>query len=201
MKKQLLIMLCWLIPFGSMAQNNKETKRQAEQIAYLKIYAELIKKGYKIAREGLDLIGDIKNKDFLQHKNYFKSLATASGAVRKNPKAAEISELGKRALIAYYRDWPKIRASQYLTETEKQYVSGVFERMLEDCQQQLQELETLLTDDLLVMKDGERLARMDLIRQSMTDCERLLRQFSYQALFLHESRKKQQEISILIYQL
>lgn len=201
MKKQLLIVLYWLIPFSSMAQNNKETKRQAEQIAYLKIYAELIKKGYKIAREGLDLIDDIKNKDFLQHKNYFKSLAAVSGAVRKDPKAAEISELAKRALITYYRDWPKIRASGYLTETEKRYISGVFERMLQDCRQQLQELETLLTDEKLVMKDGERMERMDVIRQSMTDCERLLRQFSRQALFLHESRKKQQETSTLIHQL
>lgn len=201
MKKQLLIVLCWLIPFGGMTQNKKETKRQAEQIAYLKIYAELIKKGYKIAREGLDLIGDIKNKDFLQHKNYFKSLATVSSAVRKDPKAAEISELAKRALIVYYRDWPRIGASPYLTENEKQYISGVFERMLQDCGQLLQELETLLTDDKLVMKDGERMARMDQINRQMTDCERLLRQFSHQALFLHGSRKKQQETSILIHQL
>lgn len=201
MKKQLLIVLCWLIPFAGPAQNNKETKRQAEQIAYLKIYAELIKKGYKIAREGLDLIGDIKNKDFLQHKNYFKSLATVSGAVRNDPKAAEISELAKRALIVYYRDWPRIGASPYLTENEKQYVSGVFERMLQDCGQLLEELETLLTDDKLVMKDGERMARMDQINRQMTDCERLLRQFSHQALFLHGSRKKQQETSTLIHQL
>ncbi len=183
------------------AQNNDEIKKQAEQIAYLKAYAELIKKGYEIARKGLDLIGDIKNKDFLQHKSYFKSLSVVNSAVRKDPKAAEITDLGRRAMIVYYRDWSKLKASQYLTESEKEYVYGVFQRMLKGCSQQLQDLETLLTDDKLVLKDGERMARMDLIRQKMADSESMLRRFSGQALLLHQSRKKQQETSILIHQL
>lgn len=122
------------------AQNNKEIKRQAEQIAYLKIYGELIKKGYEIAKVGLNLIGDIKNKDFLQHQNYFKSLGRVSSVISKSPQASRAAELGKQILIVYYRDLPKLTASENLSESEITYVYGVFQRVIRNSQSELDQL-------------------------------------------------------------
>ncbi len=175
------------------AQNNQEIKRQAEQIAYLKIYGELIKKGYEIARAGLNLIGDIKNKDFRQHQNYFKSLGQVNSVISKSPEASRAAELGKRILIVYYRDWPKLTGSENLSESEKTYVYGVFQRVIRNSQWELEQLEALLTNGKLTLKDGERLERIEKVQLQMEGNYGFLSSFSSQALMLLEARKRSRE--------
>ena len=175
------------------AQNNKEIKRQAEQIAYLKIYGELIKKGYEIARAGLTLIGDIKNKDFGQHQHYFKSLGRVNSVVRKSPEANRAAELGKQILIVYYRDWPKLADSENLPESEKTYVYGVFQRVIRNSQSELEQLEALLTDGKLILKDGERLERIRNVLLQMENNYEFISRFSSQTLMLGEARKRSRQ--------
>ncbi len=194
MKKYFLTVtaLISLLVLKTDAQNNQEIKRQAEQIAYLKIYGELIKKGYEIAKAGLNLIGDIKNKDFLQHKNYFKSLSTINSVVRNSGDAARITDFGQKILTVYYREWPKINHSENLSEGEKTYVYGVFQRVIKNSQSELDQLEVLLTDDKLVMKDGERLESLTGVLRQMEDNYDFINRFSTQTLMLGESRKRSQ---------
>ncbi len=71
-----------------MASQNKTQKEYLiEQIAQLKIYLELTEKGYKIAKEGLTTIGQIKRGEFKLHKNRFDSLLIV------NPKIGSSSRL------------------------------------------------------------------------------------------------------------
>lgn len=182
-----------LLALKAGAQNNKEIKRQAEQIAYLKIYGELIKKGYEIARAGLNLIGDIKNKDFLQHQNYFKSLGRVNSVVSRSPQASRAAELGKQILIVYYRDWPTLTDSENLSESEKTYVYGVFQRVIRNSQWELEQLEALLTDGKLTLKDGERLERIEKVQLQMEGNYEFISRFSSQALMLVEARKRSRQ--------
>lgn len=203
MKKCFLIAtaLISLLAFSAAAQNNKEIKQQAEQIGYLKIYGELIKKGYEIAKAGLNLIGDIKNKDFLQHKNYFKSLATVNSMVRNSPEAARITALGRQVMIVYYRDWAKVRASDRFSDSEKEYVYGVYQRVIKNSQAELDQLEALLTDDKLVMKDGERLESLSRVLGQMEDNYDFISRFSSQTLMLDGSRKRSRQQAGLLNEL
>ena len=182
-----------LLVLKTSAQNNKEIKQQAEQIAYLKIYGELIKKGYEIARAGLNLIGDIKNKDFRQHQNYFKSLGQVNSVISKSPEASRAAELGKQILIVYYRDWPKLIDSETFSESEKTYVYGVFQRVIRNSQSELEQLEALLTDGKLILKDGERLARIEKVQLQMEDNYEFISRFSSQVLMLEEARKRNRQ--------
>lgn len=195
MKKWRVIVGIWmsLLVLKTSAQNNKEIKQQAEQIAYLKIYGELIKKGYEIARAGLNLIGDIKNKDFRQHQNYFKSLGQVNSVISKSPEASRAAELGKQILIVYYRDWPKLIDSETFSESEKTYVYGVFQRVIRNSQSELEQLEALLTDGKLILKDGERLARIEKVQLQMEDNYEFISRFSSQVLMLEEARKRNRQ--------
>ena len=195
MKTWRVIVGIWmsLLVLKANAQNNQEIKRQAEQIAYLKIYGELIKKGYEIARAGLTLIGDIKNKDFLQHQNYFKSLGKVNSVVSKSPQASRAAELGKQILIVYYRDWPKMNNSENLSESEKTYINGVFQRLIRNSQSELDQLEALLTDGKLTLKDGERLERIEKVQLQMEGNYEFISRFSSQALMLVEARKRSRQ--------
>lgn len=192
MKTWRVIVGIWMsiLVFKANAQNNKEIKRQAEQIAYLKIYGELIKKGYEIARAGLNLIGDIKNKDFRQHQNYFKSLGKVNSVVSKSPEASRAVEIGKQILIVYHRDWPKLTDSESLSESEKTYVYGVFQRVIRNSQSELEQLEALLTDGKLTLKDGERLERIGNVLLQMEGNYEFISRFSSQTLMLVEARKR-----------
>ncbi len=202
MKKLFLLLFAFVSGAAECpAQNNKEIKVKAEQIAYLKIYGELIKKGYDIAQAGLNLIGDIKNKDFKQHQKYFQSLATVSSSVKGSPKISEIEEMARRALTVYHRDWPKINKSDGFTENEKIYVQSVYRRLIQNCEVELTALENLLKDNKLVMKDGERLEQLDRISAQMEDNYHFICRFSAQALTLRDSRSKSRQQAVLINQL
>ncbi len=195
MKTWRVIVGIWmsLLALKATAQNNQEIKRQAEQIAYLKIYGELIKKGYEIAKAGLNLIGDIKNKDFLQHQNYFKSLGRVKNVISKSPQASRAAKLGKQIMIVYHRDWPKLSNSENLSENEKTYAYGVFQRLIQNSHWELEQLEALLTDDKLILKDGERLERIGNVLLQMEDNYEFISRFSSQALMLVEARKRSRQ--------
>jgi hypothetical protein len=75
MKKSIIFMLLLLTSSLCQGQNFREWFRQnatqknylIEQIAHFKLYLELTEKGYKIAKEGLTTIGEIKNGEFNLH--------------------------------------------------------------------------------------------------------------------------------------
>ncbi len=54
-----------------------QKKSLLQQIAALKVYIDYAQKGYSIAKEGLTLIGNIKNREFDLHSKYISSLKTS----------------------------------------------------------------------------------------------------------------------------
>ena len=82
----------------SHAQNWNEWFRQkrtqirylVNQLAALQVYIELGQEGYAIYRDGLQLVGDIKNGDFNLHKDYLGSLMLVNPAIKRYKKVAEI---------------------------------------------------------------------------------------------------------------
>ena len=78
-------------PFSASAQNAEEWSSQKQtqiryllkQIAGLKIYIELLQKGYSVVNDGINLVSDLKNGEFNLHKSYFQSLSTVNPAIRR----------------------------------------------------------------------------------------------------------------------
>lgn len=168
----------------------KKTQKQylIEQIAQYKIYLELLEKGYKIAKEGLTTIHDIKNGEFKLHKNYIDSLRIVGTEVGKYKRIELIQALHSQIKAVTASSENKLRQSGYLNSEELVYVKGVYGRLLEDCERIADALKDVTRDGPLSMSDDERFNRIDLLYGQMQSNHSFAKAFSNEALVLAASR-------------
>ena len=150
-------------------QKATQRKYLLEQIAALKAYGMVLKKGYDISRDGLKAIGDIKDGDFNLHKGYFNSLKTVSPEVSKYPRAADIINLQQEIAAMAAKSKSTAGAGNVFTPSEISYINGVYDRLQKDCQQTLGGLEAVTTSGKLEMKDDERIERIDKLYKRTLD--------------------------------
>ncbi|MDJ1493691.1 hypothetical protein QNI19_12180 [Cytophagaceae bacterium DM2B3-1] len=199
--------LCILIGFFSVfstvsySQNVKEWLQQKKtqkeyllkQIAALQVYIKFLKKGYSIAKDGLTFIGDIKDKEFSLHKNYFQSLDNVNPVVQNYSKISDILSLHVVIKETCKKDSKQIKSSQVLTSDEISYIQQVYERLLSECQQTVDHLSVLTTSNTLSMNDANRLSRIDDLYIQMQDHYTFLKQFHSETMILIASRIRSQK--------
>jgi hypothetical protein len=169
MKKLVVIITCLVLSHAVKAQTFAEWFQQGktqkkyliEQIAALQAYATVLKKGYNVAQKGLTAIGDIKNGDFGLHSTYFNSLKAVNPEIAKYPRVADILTMQQDIQTLSGQSRTKAIQSSVFTSGEKDYITGVYNRLNADCLETLNELEAVTTPGKLEMKDDERLKRID----------------------------------------
>lgn len=199
MKKITLTIICSLAVCWTQAQTWNEWFRQSktqkkyliQQIAALKGYIEVAQKGYKIAKEGLDFIGDMKRGEFNLHDAFFNSLQSINPEIRKYYKVAEIVGLQSEILKNCAETKRSLRNSGMMQADELEYVTGSFNRMLENCSDLVAQLITLTTSGKLELTDDQRIRRIDEVHQQMQDNYTFTKSFGDQALILAISRKQE----------
>jgi hypothetical protein len=180
----------------SYAQRFKEWFRQKktqkeyliEQIAQYKIYLELLEKGYKIAKEGLETIHDIKNGEFKLHKNYMDSLRIVGTEVGKYKKIEFTESLYSQIKAVTENSENKLDQSGYISSEELSYVKGVYGKLLADCERIADALKDVTKDGPLSMSDDERFKRIDLLYRQMQSNYSFAKAFSSEAMVLAASR-------------
>ncbi|MCF0059864.1 hypothetical protein MUK70_11500 [Dyadobacter chenwenxiniae] len=174
-------------------QKKTQKKYLIEQIAQLKIYLELTEKGYKIAKEGLTMIGDINNVEFKLHKNHFDSLKVV------NPK---IASLVKVKWIGMYHGEvksvcsscvSKLSQSEFLTSDELAYLRAVFDRLSSDCDRIQVSLKEVTTDGSYAMTDNDRIKRVEDLYQHMLFNFTFSKAFCSESAVLAAARIKEKE--------
>lgn len=205
MKKLLLIYSMILCAGNLSAQGlinlfrQKQTQRKymLQQIAALHVYSGYLSKGYAIAKDGLNTIKSIKNGDFLQHSGYFTSLITVNPKIRHYKKVADIIamqiSIAKQAGIAINN----FGNSSQFTQTETNYLQGVFNTLLSDCAKNLDELASLITNGNLQMKDDERIQAIDKIYDDVQDKQVFVRSFINTATGLSVQRSNDENDIII----
>lgn len=198
--KKCLIILSILSTFGSIAraqtfsewfkQKKTQKKYLIQQIAALQVYIGYVKKGYKIAQQGLTAISNFKNGEFNLHKDYFNSLKNINPSVKHYAKVAAIITLQVETVKGCHKTFRQIRESGAFTGDEISYISKVFGRLMDDCVDITEELITLTTSGKLEMKDNERLEHIDKLYYSMQDDYTFMKHFGNQALLLATDRIK-----------
>jgi hypothetical protein len=170
-----LILIGSALTLGVEAQTLKEwfhqKKTQKEylinQIAALKVYAKYLKEGYDIAQKGLNIVGEIKGRNFSDHEDHFGSLRIVKDDLGN---ASSINLILRRqvAIMNEFRELKNVcRNNQNLTEEEIRYVDLVYSNLLTECDRVMVWLQTVITDDSYQMTDDERIERIDAIYHDM----------------------------------
>lgn len=174
-------------------QKKTQKKYLVQQIAALQVYIGYTKKGYKIAQEGLTTIGGFTRGELNLHTDFFNSLSTVHPEIRQSPKARAIVSLQRQIVREYNRTYSALGKTKAFTDDEMDYMEGVYRRLLEDCDRNLDELKDLITDDKLQMKDDERLERIERLYLDMQDKYTFEKSFGNEALVLATARKQEQK--------
>ncbi len=165
------VWFCLLTSFAlcGIARAQSDIQAMLKQIAKLEIYIVDLEKGYKIAREGLTTIGEIKKGEFNLHSLFFGSLQSVNPMVAKYSKIAVIIS-DQVSIVSEFKSLiQKISSSGKLTNSEIQYVQSVYTNMINECTKSLNALIAVTTDGTFEMNDDERIKRIDGIYDDMED--------------------------------
>lgn len=199
--KKLIIILMVLLSTVSMAEAQKmkawvnQKKTQIEylilQIAAKKVYLEQVKKGYKIAQEGLGIISSFKRGEFNLHDLFFKSLKNVNPAIKGYVRVEETIEFQREILLGYNQILRQLTTDGAFTDEEVSYFRSVFSKLLNDSEMLLDDLISVVTSGNLEMKDDERLTRIDKLFLAMQDNYSFYRTFSSEIKATAVSRLKE----------
>lgn len=174
-------------------QKKTQKKYLIEQIAQLKIYLELTEKGYKIAKEGLTAIGDLKRGEFKLHKNYFDSLKVVNPKIAGMPKVKWIGAYNGVVKNVCSTCLFKNGLSEYLSGDELAYLRAVFDRLEADCDNIHMTLKEVVSDGKLAMTDDERVKRIEALYQQTLFNLTFSKAFCNESAVLAAARMKEKE--------
>jgi hypothetical protein len=137
------------------------------------------------------MIGDFKRGEFNLHTGYFNSLKNVNPKIKQYAKVADIMVMQVAIIKGYNRTRRQMQESGAFNGKELDYIIRVLGRLLDDCENTLDELITVTTDGNLEMKDDERLERIDILYQDMTDKYTFSQSFSNETMVLAASRIKE----------
>ncbi|MBG6061557.1 hypothetical protein IWX83_001343 [Flavobacterium sp. CG_9.1] len=190
MKKIVLFLLFSGFLNGSIYAQAKQREVLLKQIAALQIYIGYAQKGYSVTKKGLNTIGDFKRGEFNLHTDYFNSLKTVNPKIKKYARVAEIISLQVKIIKSYGTIYGQIQQDDLFHGDEVDYIKRVFYRLIENCDDNLEELITIVTDGQLEMKDDERMKRIDVLYQNMLENYTFCESFSNQTRLKSLSRAK-----------
>jgi hypothetical protein len=175
MRKFIVIVLVWLFSTQCFSQNFREWFRQKktqkkyleQQIAELKVYLELTEKGYKIAKQGLNIIGDIKKGEFTLHKNRFDSLRIVKPQIGSMSLLKEITDLHGNINRICEKLQSELAGTDCLDQSQLDYIASVLGLVYEDCQHVLTNLFLVIHSGNTSADDDQRIRRILLCHAQM----------------------------------
>ncbi|EHQ24772.1 hypothetical protein [Mucilaginibacter paludis] len=157
-------------------QKSTQKKYLLQQIAALQVYAAYYKAGNNIAHNGLGSItGYLKSENGL-HTTYYNNLNNVSPVVKDNQLVKDILQWQNDILTRMN----SLDKTANFNNGEKKYITQVKAALFKDCDQQITELQNVVTDNKLKMSDEERLKHIGVIHSAMQRNYRFASTFSYQ---------------------
>jgi hypothetical protein len=171
------------------SQKKTQKKYLLQQIAALQVYSGYLKQGYGIATNGLGSISGYLRSENGMHRTYYSRLSTADPLVRNNAMVKDI--------LAWQADILKrtqeINQADGMTAPEKKYLSGVSAALLKDCDEQLNMLQNVISDNKVAMNDADRIALVTSIHSAMLANYQFASGFAAQVKIVAQSRQQEQK--------
>jgi hypothetical protein len=173
------------------AQFGATTSEMLQQLAALQAYITVAEKGYKIAEQGLQTIGEIKNGEFNLHSAFISSLKAVSPAVCNMAEVAEIIGLEVSTIEQFSHKLSGYRQSAWLQPAEVSYIESVYTTVVNSGLELIAALTDLTTDGQLTMTDGERISRIQQMDKNMQQQYRMVQTFTNQTDLLAVQRQQE----------
>ncbi|MBN8880519.1 MAG: hypothetical protein J0I32_23450 [Sphingobacteriales bacterium] len=179
-------------------QKKTQIKYLVQQIAANQAYIEQLQKGYRIARQGLNFIGDIKDGHFRLDERFFASLSAVSSEIRNYKKVGEIIAMNARIIRLSQSTLKDVKESSLFSESEQQYVSQVVNGLLDGCIDLTEGLMLVITPSQLKLSDDERLRRIDGLHEEVKQQDAFMQSFSSECQVLALQKQREQREASLI---
>lgn len=173
------------------SQHTTQLEYLIKQIALLKEHVSGIQKGYRIAKDGLHVISDLKNGEFNLHRSHFDSLKTVSATVKKYKRIGAIILLEKSTLKYCNNFKNQLQNNKGLQSPELNYAVAVSDKIIENCIELLDALTQLVTDNQFAMDDVGRMERIDLLYEQAIRNYRFANGLGNKARFVIDNRERE----------
>ena len=173
-------------------QKETQIKYLLQQIAANKVYIEYIENGYGIARKGLNIIQKIKKGDFDLHRDFIASLSNINPEIKSYVRVGDIITYQARIVKRINNTLRNLKESNQFTADELDYNKSVFEKLLDECLKNIDELFLVITSGELEMKDDERINRIDQLYLDMQEKYCFCESFSKECSVLAVQRLSEQ---------
>lgn len=193
MKKLFLLLLFTALMMTDLYGQLKQRKVLLQQIAALKVYTDYAQKGYSVVKKGLTTIGDFKRGEFNLHSDYFNSLKTVNPKIKTYAKVGEIIALQLKIIKSSSFIIRQVQWDDLFHGNEIAYIKRVVDRLIENCDGNLEELLTIVTDGQLEMKEEERMKRIDALYLNMLENYSFGESFTKQTRLMVLSRAKEKK--------
>lgn len=195
MKKKISLSLIVLFLHQGIQAQAKQRKELLLQIAALQVYIDYAKKGYSVVSKGLSFIGDAKRGEVNLHGDYFTSLLKINPKVKNYYKTAEILSMQFKIMKICKRTYSDLKSSDLFHGNELDYIQRSFERLLENCNDTLDQLLIITTNSKLELKDDQRIERIDALHKMMLEDYNFCLSFSNEAKLLSLSKTREKRDS------
>ena len=176
----------------TLAEWTQQKKTQIEylldQIAANKVFIDYAQKGYAIAKLGLTTIQDIKSGDFNLHRDLFRSLEIVNPTIKGYVRVADVIACQVRIVKNINATINGLKESEALSIDELDHCKSIFEKLLEECMENVDELYLVITSGELKMSEIERIKRIDQIYTDIQANYSFCKSFSNECLVLAKQR-------------
>ena len=172
------------------SQEVQQLLLNVEKLAQFKQILSDMKKGYQVISTGYNTIKDLSQGNFSLHKTFLDGLLEVSPAVKKYKRIADIINCQLSLMKEYKSAYRRFEATGVFDGSELNYISGVYERLLDQSLKNLDALTMVITAGQARMNDNERITAIDGIYEDMQDMLVFLRHFNGSTNVLALQRRK-----------
>ncbi|MVN91513.1 TerB family tellurite resistance protein [Mucilaginibacter aquatilis] len=192
MKTISIIVALFVITVKAQAQSDElqQLLLNLEKLTQFKAILSDMKKGYQIYQHGYGTISNLSKGNFDLHNIYLSGLMAVSPEIRNNPRISEIIGQQYDLVREYKRYQALFRQSGSFSGNELSYINNVFNQLIRQSDENVNDLANVTTANRLRMSDDDRLRAIDRIYQSSTDQLQFLRYFNRKAVLLSLQRSK-----------
>jgi hypothetical protein len=151
-----------------------------------------MKQGYDILTKGYNTIKNLTQGNFNLHKYFLDALLEVSPTVKNYKRIADIILLQQTLIKEYKQTLSQAKSSQVFNGKDIDRLQNIYDRLVDQAADNLDELLMVITGGQLRMNDAQRLTAIDRIYTSMQDKLLFLRKINTSATTLLLQKQAEQ---------